>query len=58
MEYEDIEQGIESCPRTYLPALLAVAIKACMKEKVFIEGKLPVFVNSVVEKHSPPSKED
>lgn len=42
--YGQLEKGIETCSMTYLPALLITIVKRCVKDGVFMPGKLAEVV--------------
>lgn len=38
-DYENITEAIRQAPQTFMPALLATAVEACIDKKVFRNGK-------------------
>jgi hypothetical protein len=49
--YDDIKQAISDAPQTFLPALLANCVEACIDKKVFRDNSsIEKFVSSVIQK--------
>ena len=51
MNYEDLKRGIETCPMTFLPALLTVVAEEACRRKVFVAGGASRVVRGIEAKH-------
>jgi hypothetical protein len=47
--YEQLKKLIEKAPLTYLPALLTIMVKTCVKSKMFVPGGIEKIVAKAIQ---------
>ena len=48
LDYTRVADWFDTCPLTYLPGLLIRVVTACVKRKIFVEGRIPHVVNTAI----------
>lgn len=48
--FDDLKEGIETAPMTWLPALFIAVVKACLKHNVFLRGGMARYCRQEEEK--------